>query len=93
MSVSRITGIVPNLHGPVEIVLATAHYPDKTIENCSEDNLIYLCQLCHSRTDAQDRADNRRSREQAERRHSAERRLFANQGAEHAEDSTGSGTG
>ncbi len=93
MSVSRISGVMPILHGPIEIVLTTAHYPDKTIENCSEDNLLYLCQLCHNRTDAQDRAENRRSREQTERRHSAERRLFANQVAGHVENSTGSGAG
>lgn len=91
-AVLSVAGNMPILHGPVEIVLTTAHYPDPTIENCAETNLVYLCQLCHNREDAPERAKNRKSREIAERSEMAERRLFANQGAENGESSTIGGT-
>lgn len=34
-----------------KIVLTIAHYPDPTPSNCSDDNLLALCQRCHNTLD------------------------------------------
>jgi len=35
----------------VRVVLTIAHYPDRNPSNCSEMNLLCLCQRCHLRID------------------------------------------
>ena len=44
------------------VVLTVAHVWDKRPEACSLLNLAALCQRCHNRHDAQDRAQGRRER-------------------------------
>lgn len=44
----------------IVIVLTIAHIYDKDPANCDFDNLAALCQQCHNRHDAKDRAMNRR---------------------------------
>jgi hypothetical protein len=56
----------PDLTSPIEVVCTTAHVHDRSPENVDEANLAFLCQLCHLRHDAKDKADGvRRRREQA----------------------------
>lgn len=45
----------------IAIVLTVAHL-DHTPENCADDNLKALCQRCHNRYDAPERARGRRER-------------------------------
>lgn len=33
------------------VILTTAHWPDPTYSNCSDENLHALCQACHLRLD------------------------------------------
>ena len=47
------------------VVLTAAHVYDKRPEAASLLNLAALCQRCHNRHDAQDRAQGRRERAQA----------------------------
>jgi hypothetical protein len=35
----------------VRVVLTVAHHPDPDPMNCSDDNLLALCQRCHNRLD------------------------------------------
>lgn len=44
------------------VVLTVAHVYDKRPENCSFLNLAALCQRCHNRHDAKDRAQTRKKR-------------------------------
>lgn len=48
----------------LEVVLTVAHL-DHNPPNCSEENLVALCQLCHLRYDAKEKAQKKRSRENA----------------------------
>lgn len=51
---------VPDFLGsPVKVVLTVAHL-DHTPENCDDDNLMAMCQLCHNRYDADHRRATRR---------------------------------
>lgn len=42
----------------IRIVCTVAHVHDRDPANCHPDNLAFLCQRCHNRHDAQDRAKN-----------------------------------
>lgn len=46
----------------IVIVLTIAHIYDKDPANCDPGNLAALCQQCHNRHDAKDRAMNRRKK-------------------------------
>lgn len=48
------------------VILTVAHM-DHTPENCSDDNLFALCQKCHNRYDAPERAKNRKKRKEAKK--------------------------
>ena len=48
----------------VRIILTCAHL-DHTPENCDDENLLGLCQLCHNRLDAPHRAETRRATAEA----------------------------
>ena len=50
--------VEPSQGKPTRIILTIAHYPDRTIENVSEGNLLALCQLCHLRIDRWQHAAN-----------------------------------
>lgn len=47
-----------------KIVLTIAHL-DHNPENCNDDNLKALCQLCHNRHDAKHRAQTRKEKREA----------------------------
>jgi hypothetical protein len=53
----------------VKVVLTVAHHPDPTPSNCSDENLLLLCQLHHNRIDGPIRA---RHAAQNRRRHRIE---------------------
>lgn len=47
-------------HRIIEIVCTTAHI-DHVVENCSDENLLFLCQRCHLTHDAEHHAQTRYS--------------------------------
>lgn len=49
----------------IVVVLTIAHVDDSAPENCAEENLAALCQRCHNRHDAKERAAGVRTRRQA----------------------------
>lgn len=51
----------------VRVVCTTAHVHDRDPANCADDNLAFLCQLCHNRHDARDRAINAARRRSSRR--------------------------
>ena len=61
----RVTGVKPGDRWPnatgwkvFAVVCTVAHWLDKRPEACDLDNLRFLCQRCHNRHDAADRAKN-----------------------------------
>ena len=56
---------IDEIEGPC-IVLTVAHL-DHQPENCSDENLLHLCQGCHNRYDAPMRAAGIKARRKAER--------------------------
>jgi hypothetical protein len=56
---------IDDIIGPF-IVLTVAHL-DHTPENCSDDNLLHMCQGCHNRYDAPHRAAGIKARRHATR--------------------------
>lgn len=65
----------------VRVVLTVAHL-DHVPENCADRNLLALCQLCHNRLDAGERARNRRKRARAEIERAGQRSLPLGEGDE-----------
>jgi len=64
----------PQTAGAVRIVLTVAHL-DHVPENCADANLLALCQLCHNRLDAPERARRRQERKRAQLAQAGQRSL------------------
>ena len=61
----RMNGMpIDDITGP-RVVLTVAHL-DHAPENCSDENLLHMCQGCHNRYDLPIRRANRRARLRAE---------------------------
>jgi hypothetical protein len=60
-NMTRVASCYTSSVGPVRvvrIVCTVAHVHDKRPEACDPSNLAFLCQRCHNRHDAKDRAAN-----------------------------------
>lgn len=55
-SLLMMTGEMPVIRDPVEIVLAVAHGDDPSPENCDDANLWLACQCCHAQHDGPQRS-------------------------------------
>lgn len=71
----RVANYEPHPVTGSKVVLTIAHISE-VVEDCSDGNLLALCQKCHNSMDAAMRQRNRRARERAELEADGQRALF-----------------